>query len=131
MNQIDKNRLTIITKQIESIIDEIEEIQNNESSKYYGLSIEKKQSVAGRTLENNCWLLQPLHDKLEEALSKYDAIKDLIDLLSTRMAARSIVEVSNTEYNLFLNQYRPIPTSSNSTSSFSNSFFTLKLGALL
>ena len=79
MNQIDKNRLTIITKQIESIIDVIEEIQNNESSKYYGLSIEKKQSVAGRTLENNCGLLQPLHDKLEEALSKYDAIKDLID----------------------------------------------------
>ena len=79
MNQVDKNRLTIITKQIESIIDEIEEIQNNEASKYYGLSIEKKQSAAGRTLENNCLLLQPLHDKLEEALSKYDAIKDLID----------------------------------------------------
>jgi len=36
MNQIDKNRLTIITKQIESIIDEIEEIQNNEAGKYNG-----------------------------------------------------------------------------------------------
>lgn len=79
MNQIDKNRLTNIAKQIESIIDEIEEIQNNEVGKYNGLSIDKKQSVAGCTLENNCWLLQPLHDKLEEALSKYDAIKDLID----------------------------------------------------
>ena len=53
----------------------------------------------------------------------------LTEFLFTRMAARSIVEVSNTEYNLFLNQYRPIPTSSNSTSSFPNSFFTLKLGS--
>lgn len=79
MNKIDKNRLTKIAKHIESLINEIEEIQNTETSKYYGLSIDKKQSTAGRILENNCWLLQPLHDKLEEALSKYDAIKDLID----------------------------------------------------
>lgn len=79
MSKTEKNRLTKIAQQIESIINEIEEIQNNEASKYYGLSIEKKQSVSGRTLENNCWLLQPLHDKLEEALSKYNAIKDLID----------------------------------------------------
>lgn len=79
MNKTDKERLTRITEQIESFIDEIEEIQNNEAGKYNGLSIDKKQSIAGSTLENNCWLLQPLHDKLEEALSKYDAIKDLID----------------------------------------------------
>ena len=79
MNQIDKNRLTKIAKQIESIIDEIEEIQNNEASKYYGLSIDKKQSAAGRILENNCWLLQPLHYELVDALSKFEAIQDLID----------------------------------------------------
>lgn len=79
MNQIDKNRLTKIAKQIESIINEIEVVQNGEASKYNGLSIDKKQSIAWHTLENNCWLLQPLHDKLEQALSKYNAIKDLID----------------------------------------------------
>ncbi len=54
MNQIDKNRLTNIAKQIESIIDEIEDIQNGEASKYNGLSIDKKQCIAGRTLENTC-----------------------------------------------------------------------------
>lgn len=54
----------------------------------------------------------------------------LTEFLFTRMAARSIVEVSNTECNLFLNQYRPIPTFPNSIFSFSQSFFTFKLGSL-
>ena len=53
----------------------------------------------------------------------------LTEFLFTRMAARSIVEVSNIEYNLFLNQYRPIPTSSNSIFSFPNTYYTLKLGS--
>lgn len=79
MNKIDKNRLTKIAKHIESLINEIEEIQNTETSKYYGLSIDKTQSTAGRILENNCWLLQPIHDELEDALSKFEAIQDLID----------------------------------------------------
>lgn len=79
MNKIDKNRLTKIAKHIESLINEIEEIQNTETSKYYGLFIDKKQSTAGRILENNCWLLQPLHDELEDALSKFEAIQGLID----------------------------------------------------
>lgn len=47
MNQIDKNRLTNIAKQIESIIDEIEEIQNNEVGKYNGLSIDKNKVLLG------------------------------------------------------------------------------------
>ena len=79
MNKTDKERLTRITEQIESFIDEIEEIQNKEAGKHYDLPEDKKQSIAGRTLENNCWLLQPFYDKLEEALSKYEVIQDLID----------------------------------------------------
>ncbi len=80
MNKKEKEIIIKAAKQIESFINEIEDIQNDKANKYDDLSENKKQSIVERTLKNNCWLLQPLHDKLEEALSKYEAIQDLIDL---------------------------------------------------
>ena len=79
MNMTDKEHLLKISKQIEKYIDDIEAIQNKEYGKYNNLSEDEKNGKKRQTLENNCWLLQPLHDKLEEALSKYKAIQDLID----------------------------------------------------
>jgi len=52
----------------------------------------------------------------------------LTEFLSTRMAARTIVEVSNTEYNLFLNQYRPSPPLPTPFSVFPTPFTPLNWG---
>lgn len=79
MNKTDKEHLLKTVKQIEKYVEDIEVIQNNEFCKYDSLSDDKKKSVIGQTLDNNLWLLQPFHDTLEEALSKFEAIQDLID----------------------------------------------------
>lgn len=79
MNKTDKERLLRIVKNIESYIDTIEEIQDKESAKHSDMSEKDKQSEKGRTVENNCWLIQPLHDFLEDALSTFETIEDLID----------------------------------------------------
>lgn len=79
MNKKDKERLLSIVKQIEKYVDDLEGIQNREYIKYDSLSDDAKNSVIGQTLDNNLWLLQPFHDTLEEALSKFEVIQDLID----------------------------------------------------
>ena len=78
MNKTDKEHLLKIVEQIEKYVDDIEEMQNKESSKYNNLSDIKKKSMKGRVLENDCWLLQPIHDKLEDALNEFDLVKDLL-----------------------------------------------------
>lgn len=79
MNKSDKEHLVEIVKQIEKYIEDIEKMQERESVKYNSLSDNEKKERKGQTMENNCWLLQPFHDELEDALSKFEAIQDLID----------------------------------------------------
>ena len=79
MNKSDKEHLVEIVKQIEKYVEDIEEMQERESAKYNSLSDNEKKERKGQTMENNCWLLQPFHDELETALSKFEAIQDLID----------------------------------------------------
>ena len=79
MNKTDKERLFKIVKRIEKYVEDIEEIQNKEFRKYDSLSDDGKKEVKGQTMENNLWLLQPFHDALEEAISQFNSIQELID----------------------------------------------------
>lgn len=77
MNKSERERLFQIMQQIEQFVAEIEELQNKEYGNYS--KIANKNSVKRQTLENNCWLMQPIHDSLENVLSEFEVVEDLID----------------------------------------------------
>lgn len=79
MNKSDKEHMFEIVKQIEKYVEDIEEMQERESAKYNSLSDDERKERKGQTMENNCWLLQPFHDKLEDALFSFETIQDLTD----------------------------------------------------